>query len=231
MRLTTDTPHGNFETMLNYVFGKDGYAYIRSDGESEEPVALTEWARKHCIARGCEMSDMEPDGEDTIICDCAFGDAACPVFLAYTFACQAVHMRDRCKAYEDAIPFDDLPRAAELVKADREGRCVVLPCRDTVYIIVEDYFECSTCKHGDKAKYQPDIRRVSCDLDDCHCPRHIEEREVEGFNVAVDENGKLTVSDPGQWGCEGLETFVGVDGRWYLTRAEAEAALGGGGVE
>ena len=32
---------------------------------------------------------------------------------------------DRLAAYEDAIPFDDLPRAAELVKADDEGLCMV----------------------------------------------------------------------------------------------------------
>ena len=33
---------------------------------------------------------------------------------------------DRLAAYEDAIPFADLPRAAELVKADDKGLCVVL---------------------------------------------------------------------------------------------------------
>ena len=36
---------------------------------------------------------------------------------------------DRLCAYEDAIPFADLPRAAELHKADLEGRCVVTPCK------------------------------------------------------------------------------------------------------
>ena len=34
-RLTTDTPNGNFETILNFVYSKDGWAYIRHDGEHE----------------------------------------------------------------------------------------------------------------------------------------------------------------------------------------------------
>lgn len=32
-RLTTDAPDGNFETLLNLVFGKDGWAHIRHDGD------------------------------------------------------------------------------------------------------------------------------------------------------------------------------------------------------
>lgn len=130
-RLTHDNPQGNFETMLNYVFGKDGYAYIRSDGESDEPVLLTDWARKQCAARHCTAPDGTSEEIDQAICDCAMFSPDCPVFLAYTFACQAVHMRDRCKAYEDAIPFADLPRAAELLKAESphpDGDTSILSC-------------------------------------------------------------------------------------------------------
>ena len=43
-RLTTDHPDGNFETVLNYVYGKDGVAYLRSDGERDD-VPLHEWAK------------------------------------------------------------------------------------------------------------------------------------------------------------------------------------------
>ena len=35
-RLTVDNPENNFDTILNYVFSKDGYAHIRHDGESED---------------------------------------------------------------------------------------------------------------------------------------------------------------------------------------------------
>lgn len=146
-RLTNDNPQGNFETMLNYVFGKDGYAYIRSDGESDEPVLLTEWARKQCLERHCDVApDGTPDDVDQSICDCAFYRPECPIFLAYTFACQAVHMRDRCKAYEDAILFPDLPRAAKLVKADDKGLCVVLN-EPRKPLILDDDHEGARCPY------------------------------------------------------------------------------------
>lgn len=34
----------------------------------------------------------------------------------------------RLKAYEDAIPFDELPRAAELVRAEKEGKLHIGRC-------------------------------------------------------------------------------------------------------
>ena len=52
----------------------------------------------------------------------------------------------RLAEIEDILGDDyDLDRLRDLVQADREGRCVVLPCRegDTVYRIVEDQFECN----------------------------------------------------------------------------------------
>lgn len=112
-RLTTDYPDGNFETVLNYVYGKDGVAYLRSDGERDD-VPLHEWAKKQCIARGCDEFPGETLEEiDETICDCAFDFPDCPVFLAYTFACQAVHLRDRLKRYEDTgLMPDDVERLA-----------------------------------------------------------------------------------------------------------------------
>ncbi len=135
-RLTTDNPQGNFSTFLNYVFEKDGWAYIRSDGESEGPILLTEWARKQCITRGCDELPTDPEGIDESISDCAFCAPTCPVFLAYTFACQAVHLRDRLKLIEDILGDDYGPdHLKELVQAENDGRLVVLPCKvgDTVF--------------------------------------------------------------------------------------------------
>ena len=127
-RLTNDHPTGNFETMLNYVFSKDGQAYIRSDGVGDQPVLLTSWIRRQCIAHGCdEFPDETPEEIDQMICDCAIDYSDCPVFLAYIFACQAVHMRDRCKTYEDAIHCKRLEEAANLLKASdasaNQGGC------------------------------------------------------------------------------------------------------------
>lgn len=106
-RLTTDSPNGNFETLLNFVYGKDGWAHIRYDGKHKN-VLLTEWARQQCWSRGCdELSGMDAEEIDQTLCDC-MGDCLtnetiCPIAMAYCFASQAVHLRSRLKMYEDAI--------------------------------------------------------------------------------------------------------------------------------
>ena len=107
-RLTTETPDGNFETMLNFVFNKDGYAHIRHDGE-EGTVPLTQWAKAQCILHGCgEFSAETPKEIDEEISDCLTMDFPdCPVALAYGFAVQACHLRDRLKMYEDICFADD----------------------------------------------------------------------------------------------------------------------------
>lgn len=115
-RLTTDTPDGNFETMLNFVYGKDGWAHIRHDGENED-VPLTEWARKQCLNRGCdEFPEETPEEIDEDICDCMMAFPDCPVALAYCFASQAVHLRDRLKMYEDILFAED---GTELVSLEQ----------------------------------------------------------------------------------------------------------------
>lgn len=107
-RLTTDTPDGNFETMLNLIFGKDGWAHIRHDGE-EGTVPLTQWAKAQCILHGCgEFFAETPREIDEEISDCLTMDFPdCPVALAYGFAVQACHLRDRLKMYEDICFADD----------------------------------------------------------------------------------------------------------------------------
>mgnify|MGYP006922127108 FL=1 len=125
-RLTTDTPDGNFETVLNFVYGKDGWAYIRHDGEHED-VLLTDWAKRQCFLRGCDEVFVEKAEEiDQQLCDCMMDAPICPIALAYCFASQAVHLRGRLKMYEDAMP---LERAQELARAEKDGRLVVLPCK------------------------------------------------------------------------------------------------------
>ena len=105
-RLTTDTPDGNFETMLNFVFSKDGWAYIRYDGKNEN-VSLTKWVKAQCSMNGCHvLSGETPQEIDEEICDCMV-DFPCAVALAYCFASQAVHLRGRLKMYEDILFFED----------------------------------------------------------------------------------------------------------------------------
>lgn len=115
-RLTTDAPAGNFETILNFAYGKDGWVHIRHDG-AEGDVPLAQWAKAQCILRGCvEFSAETPLEIDEEISDCMMDFPACPIAmdfpdcpiaLAYCFASQAVHLRDRLKMYEDVLFAED----------------------------------------------------------------------------------------------------------------------------
>ena len=112
-RLTAEEPQDNFETMMNYVYSKDGWAYIRHDGVHED-VPLTQWARRQCAARGCADEDLPgdtPEEIDEALCGCMMDCPDCPIALAYCFASQAVHLRDRLKRYEDTglMPMDITP--------------------------------------------------------------------------------------------------------------------------
>lgn len=129
-RLTTDNPQENFEVMANYVFSKDGWAYLRHDGEKEN-VPLTDWAKAQCLKRGCENLLGETAQEiDETLCDCLMDGEGCPVALAYCFGCQAIHMRTRLKAIEDILGEDyDLDKLRELTQAEKAGRLVVPPCK------------------------------------------------------------------------------------------------------
>lgn len=44
-RPTTDSPNGNFETILNFVHGKDGWAHIYDEDGKE--VNLIIWTLNH----------------------------------------------------------------------------------------------------------------------------------------------------------------------------------------
>ncbi len=119
-RLTSDQPQENQGTLLNYVFSEDGWAHIRHDGVHDN-VLLTEWARKQCHLRGCELEPGEtPEDVDLTLCDCIVDSPDCPVALAYCFACQAVHLRDRLKLIEDILGDTyDLDHLRELVDAKK----------------------------------------------------------------------------------------------------------------
>jgi hypothetical protein len=124
---------------------------------------------------------------------------------------------------EMAAEIERLEAELATLKVDIEaGRLVRLPCAvgDTVYIITENFFDCQNCPHKAEARYSAKVGRICCDLEECHCPREVQERFVFGFNV--DANG---ASAPGEWGYEGLEPLSGIDGKWYHTEAEALAAM------
>lgn len=151
-RLTSDTPQENFETMMNFVFSRDGWAHIRHDGERED-VPLTEWAKEQCLNRDCTyMKGLTIAKEiDDTLCDCLMDGDGCPVALSYCFACQASHLRDRLKAIEDILGDEyDLEHLRELTKAEKEGRLFIIPfCQ---WIPVEGgLHKCSKCHTVRKA--------------------------------------------------------------------------------
>ena len=70
-RLTTDHPQNNFETVMNLVYGKDGWQYIRY-GETE--TRTTDFCLMLCKERGCVALEnpMSDEEKDEFLCDCAF---------------------------------------------------------------------------------------------------------------------------------------------------------------
>lgn len=145
-RLTSDDTKSIFYD-LNLFFAKDNEVWIRGGGPEPDyqDCTLVNWigrvADKHnleiyardAVNLGDEMYDCLQYGIDTI---------EGVVALLHTAAVQATTMRSRLKEIEDILGDDyDLDRLKELVEANREGRCVVLPCRvgDTLHYIGGTY--------------------------------------------------------------------------------------------
>ena len=109
-RLTTDHPQNNFETVMNLVYGKDGWQYIRH-GETE--MRTTDFCLMLCKVRGCVALEnpMSDEEKDEFLCDCAFN--GCPIATIYAALNGFGHVRARLKMYEDAgiMP----PKSAEVV--------------------------------------------------------------------------------------------------------------------
>ena len=99
-RLTADAPTGNFETMLNFVHGKDGWAHIY-DEDGKETNLIT-WTLNQCHDRVCDDFQCRTLEEyDEELSSCMMDHMSCPIAMAYCFASQAVHLRSRLKMYED----------------------------------------------------------------------------------------------------------------------------------
>ena len=109
-RLTTDHPQNNFETVMNLVYGKDGWQYIRH-GETE--MRTTDFCLMLCKERGCTTLEhpMNDEEKDEFLCDCVFN--GCPIATIYAALSGFGHVRARLKMYEDAGIM--LPKSAEVV--------------------------------------------------------------------------------------------------------------------
>jgi len=116
----------------------------------------------------------------------------------------------------------------ELWKAYQSKRVAVLPCKigAKVYTVERILFPCERgiglCKHGDSlcwSEGDPIPAFVCPDL------YEIKTNICQGFTVGEDEDGNISVSRPGEWGYEGLETFGMYDADLFYTKKEAVAKL------
>ena len=102
-KMVTDDPKGNFEVMLNLIYGKDGWSYIRH-GEKDMPITdfcLENFCRNH----GCNVDSIikskDQQLKDEYIFDCNF--VGCPVATVYAALSGYGHLRDRLRKHEDAM--------------------------------------------------------------------------------------------------------------------------------
>lgn len=97
-RMTTDNPQNNFETVMNLVYGKDGWQYIRHGGKA---MRTTDFCLMLCKERGCCRVDewVTEEEKDECLCDCLFEE--CPIATVYAALSGFGHVRSRLKMYED----------------------------------------------------------------------------------------------------------------------------------
>ncbi len=100
-RLTTDNPQSNFGTMLNLVYSKDGWQYIR---HGDDGMPTTDFCLMLCKEHGCQLTEKITNGsqeeKDEWLCECAFD--GCPIATVYAALSGFGHVRSRLKMYEDA---------------------------------------------------------------------------------------------------------------------------------
>lgn len=133
-RLTTNDTNHIF-AVLNLFYAEDNEVMVRGGGPEPDyaDTTLVELIRRiantHNLtiaaedaeSLGDEMYDAMFDGVDTV---------EGVVGLLHAAAVQAAEMRGRLEMIEDILGGDyNLDRLRELVQADREGRCVVTPCK------------------------------------------------------------------------------------------------------
>ena len=104
-KMVTDDPKGNFEVMLNLVYGKDGWSYIRYSEDGTDGMPITDFCfKKLCPEFGCSELANQPmtdEEKDELLFDCVFDN--CPVATVYAALSGYGHLRDRLRKHEDAM--------------------------------------------------------------------------------------------------------------------------------
>lgn len=140
-KMVTDNPKGNFEVMLNLVYGKDGWSYIRYSEDGTDGMPITDFCfKKLCPEFGCSAfadQTMTDEEKDELLSGCVFDN--CPVATVYAALSGYGHLRDRLRKHEDAMSnrvltleevaksevmwYDDRLRTAARVVIRGWGRC------------------------------------------------------------------------------------------------------------
>jgi hypothetical protein len=159
MRLTTDTPKNNLEMELNLFYVKDKEVWVRGYGKNGADISLFDLSRDltrwNCPYVDLDISD---DSFSTMMAEWLWEDVESlehVLALLYQAAWVCAELREHLKQFEDMgispqacaetreieetlSGWDySISRMVELMKADVEGRVVVLPCKvgDTVWRI------------------------------------------------------------------------------------------------
>lgn len=133
-RMTTDDEKQGF-FLLNTFYAKDGQAMVRGGGPAPgyEDCTLVDFLSRAATPLGISLDEENPEMIDEIMYDnLQFGPMECDGVLGFLWLAtvQATEMRGRLKMIEDILGKNyDLDRLRELVEADRDGRCVVLPVK------------------------------------------------------------------------------------------------------
>lgn len=156
-RLTTDTPHGYLETMMNFAYAKNGEVWLRGADDGKDAELCAYIAKRAFYLELCGITN-----KDDVIEACGAADCFCELGALFAAATQAAVLRARLAAYEDTglepeeveackvalmgkslaeikeIKGISVERMKDLAKAEAEGRLLVLPCKvgDIVFLIV-----------------------------------------------------------------------------------------------
>ena len=133
-RITTDD-ESSINYWLNVFFAKNNEVWIR--GGSPEPgypdCSLVDLLNRAAKAVGIPLDENDPETMGEIMYEyLQYGPEEREGVLGFLnlAAIQATELRYRLKMIEDILGDGyDLDRLREIVEADRDGLCVVLPCK------------------------------------------------------------------------------------------------------
>ena len=183
-RMTTDTPQGCTEAMLNMARAENGEVML---GFGDEVVTLAEYVSKYAKETGCDVTpESVMDGDNCVECDC-------PVAILNILGIQAAENNARLKMIEKILENDyDLNRLKELLEADREGRIAILsePMKPLVYKPNDTDVYCPNCGETLSGGWP------LSDADDCrkiyqcfYCGQSIDTEKCEPYESDLKERG------------------------------------------